>query len=214
MVLPALAAVAGATGAGAAGGAGLGAGLGSVLGGLGSSLFGEGGFTGENVGKMLGAAGIPILGSILGGPPEEVEYKPEFGGIYSYNPYAWAEGEQDTYQQALDQILRNQQRQTAEQQRGFGEQMARRGLGASSIYGTGMGRIAQTGQQALQSQNVARQQELQRQREQRANLQRQQQHAWNVGPGVEAQRLGYQGRAGAKSGMMGQIAQNVGSTFG
>jgi len=206
--MAAAAPAAGAAGGAAAGGTAAGAAGGAAAGGAGSAI--GGGALASMAPTIMKAAG-PLLGNIMGGAEEpKIEYDPTYGKIYERDPYAWQPGEQKTYQQALDEILARQARQEQEQQRGYGEAMNRRGLGASSIYGTGMARIGQTAQQALQSQNVARMQALQAQREQRAAQQRQMQHAWNVGKaGMQAKEsmLGMQARAGRQQGLMGAMGE-------
>ncbi len=204
---------AGAGGIGAAGAiGGSGAGSGGAAAAGGGLLGGLGNFAGSDMGQQAISAGVPLLGDMLS-PKHQIDYPvdPYYGDQYSYDPYSWAKGEKETYQGSLDEILRRQKRREAEQVRGYSEDINRRGLGASSIYATGRGRIAQTGQQALTSQNVARLNALQATREKRAGAQRLQKHQYNIGlagPTRLAQAKARDKAGVARQGnLMGTIAQ-------
>lgn len=180
--------------------------MGDLLGQIGGALLGS------NPVTTLAGAAVPILGNLLGGQ-EQVEYRPTYGDIYSYDPYSWASGERETYQQGLEDMYKGQMRQEGAQRQRYGEDINRRGLGASSIYGSGLANIASSYQKNLQSQNVQRMEALQRDREQRAAQQRAMKHAWNLGPGVGGQAQQYEANAARQQGLMGQIAQNLGSGY-
>ena len=176
------------------------------------AIFGGGGA--GDVAKTVAGAAIPAL---LGSGRKKVkrEVTQQYPEVYERDPYAWQPGEETTYQASLDEILRRQRQREFEEQGQYAEAINRRGLGASSIYGTGRARISQTAQQALQSQNVARMMGLQRTREARARQQTGYKQQWMTGVSapaqLERQRAQERADVAGQQTLMGQIAQNIGT---
>jgi hypothetical protein len=152
----------------------------------------------DPIGAVLGGL---FGGSAAGKKPKAIQYKPTYAAPYTYDPYAFAPGEQGLYQNLMGEIMRGSNIQERGATRSMAEELNRRGLGASSVYQAGRSNIAGE----AQARRALEMGEAERQKfglhESRAESQRGRQHEWSMGPGVSGQRETIAAR--------GQHAQNV-----
>ena len=164
------------------------------------------------LGPQLISGGISAaLGSVLGGKkPKKIRYAPTYAQPYTFDPYAYAPGEQQLYQSLMDEILTRSRLQEQEQQRGTAEQLNRLGLGASSMTPYARSRISGAAQRSRGAEMGVAERHKFGLHEARAETQRGRQHAWNLGPGVAGQRETIEARRGHQKGvnvLASQMAQ-------